>query len=188
MNERPSLPMPLPAAVLIEPKYAHNLAAAIRACSCFGVQTLLWTGQRFAFEAGDRLPREERMKGYADVRVRNCTRPFDVLAGSSVTPIAHLHARGGSPVCVELTRGATPLDVFVHPARAVYLFGPEDGHVPQSYRALCHHFVYIPSRHCLNLAAALNVVLYDRAQKSDARYSTAEYERRGIDVPGWDGQ
>jgi hypothetical protein len=30
---------------------------------------------------------------------------------------------------------------------------------------LCHRFVVIPTHHCLNLAAAVNVVLYDRRLK-----------------------
>ena len=30
----------------------------------------------------------------------------------------------------------------------------------------CHRFIVIPSRHCVNLAAAVYLVLYDRAAKS----------------------
>ena len=174
----------LPAAVLVNTKYPHNLAAAIRACSCFNVPTLLWTGQRFAFRDGERLPREERMKGFADVKVIAHERPFDALP------------RRRTPVCIELTPSAQPLGSFDHPDDAVYVFGPEDGHVPQAYRSLCHAFVYIESAHCLNLAAALNVVLYDRARKLDLRLSPSVRERRGIesamadetiDIRGWDG-
>jgi hypothetical protein len=32
-------------------------------------------------------------------------------------------------------------------------------------RLLCHLFVVIPTHHCLNLATAVNVVLYDRRLK-----------------------
>jgi tRNA(Leu) C34 or U34 (ribose-2'-O)-methylase TrmL len=45
------------------------------------------------------------------------------------------------------------------------VFGPEDGHVPKGIRTACHRFVTIPSHGCLNLAAAVNVVLYDRMAK-----------------------
>jgi len=31
----------LPAVVLINPKYAHNVGAAVRACSCWGVRQLV---------------------------------------------------------------------------------------------------------------------------------------------------
>jgi tRNA(Leu) C34 or U34 (ribose-2'-O)-methylase TrmL len=54
---------------------------------------------------------------------------------------------------------------FEHPENALYVFGPEDGSLPKTVRLLCHRFVVIPTHHCLNLAAAVNVVLYDRRLK-----------------------
>lgn len=33
-------------------------------------------------------------------------------------------------------------------------------------RACCHRFVQIPAMHCLNLAGAVGVALYDRARKA----------------------
>ncbi len=48
---------------MIDPKYPHNLGAAIRACACFGVRSLVWTGERINLNIGERLPREERIKG-----------------------------------------------------------------------------------------------------------------------------
>ncbi len=33
---------------------------------------------------------------------------------------------------------------------------------------LSHHVVYVPTRHCMNLAATVNVVLYDRLSKGGA--------------------
>jgi hypothetical protein len=59
---------------------------------------------------------------------------------------------------------AETLGEFVHPPRALYVFGPEDGSLDRGLLAACHRFVQIPSRSCLNLAAAVNVVLYDRAR------------------------
>jgi tRNA(Leu) C34 or U34 (ribose-2'-O)-methylase TrmL len=54
---------------------------------------------------------------------------------------------------------------FEHPGDALYVFGPEDGGLPKAVRLHCHRFVFIPTHHCLNLAAAVNVVLYDRRLK-----------------------
>jgi tRNA(Leu) C34 or U34 (ribose-2'-O)-methylase TrmL len=54
---------------------------------------------------------------------------------------------------------------FQHPDNAVYVFGPEDGSIPQVLRRHCHRFVKIPAKHCTNLAAAVYIVLYDRAYK-----------------------
>lgn len=145
----------VPAVVLINPNFSHNVGAALRGCSCFDVRQLWWTGKRVQIDAdsGQRLGREERMKGYRDVTWTNHDRPFDQFPGDVV------------PVVVELLPSAEPLTTFEHPERAIYVFGPEDGDVPQSIRSLAHRFVFIPSRHCLNLSAAVNVILADRMMK-----------------------
>ena len=145
-----------PAVALIDPKYPHNVGAALRACSCWGVGQLWWTGTRVRVEAarGQRLPREERMKGFRDVRWTRDDRLFDRFARGSVTPVA-----------VELLPAAESLVEFEHPEDALYVFGPEDGSLPKAVRLWCHRFVFVPTHHCLNLAAAVNVVLYDRRLK-----------------------
>jgi hypothetical protein len=126
----------------------------------------------------DRLPREERMKGYRDVTWIHSDRPFD-------------HFDRVHPVCIEILEGSVRLQDFVHPQNAIYVFGPEDGGVPQVIRRYCFSFVHIPSFHCLNLAAAVNVVLYDRAIKEHPTWdmNVAKHEARGeIEVPGWEGK
>lgn len=100
---------------------------------------------------GERLPREERMKGYKDVEMIQFDRPFD-------------HFKGATPVAVELLENTECLFEFEHPENAVYVFGPEDGNIGLSRRH-CHRFVAIPTKHCTNLAAAVYIVLYDRMMK-----------------------
>jgi tRNA C32,U32 (ribose-2'-O)-methylase TrmJ len=56
--------MNTPSVVLIDPKFPHNVGAAIRACSCFGVDSLLWTGNRIDVSKYARLQRVEGMIGY----------------------------------------------------------------------------------------------------------------------------
>lgn len=154
MNEPPRVRPP--AVALIDPKYPHNVGAALRACSCWGVGQLWWTGGRVTLDVprGARLPREERMKGYRSVELFRDDRVFDRLGPGPVTPVA-----------VELRPAAESLVTFEHPEEALYVFGPEDGSLPKAVRLLCHRFVVIPTHHCLNLAAAVNVVLYDRRLK-----------------------
>jgi tRNA C32,U32 (ribose-2'-O)-methylase TrmJ len=72
------------------------------------------------------------------------------------------------PVAVELRRGAELLPAFEHPERALYVFGPEDGNLTSAVLARCHRVVAIPTRHCVNLAAAVYLVLYDRMVKRQA--------------------
>lgn len=156
------------AVALINPKYPHNVGAALRACSIFGAQQLLWTGDRIPaieqWPEGARLPREERMKLYADVRMQGGVGQGHVLLGSDFF--------GMTPVCVEKSEQAEELDHFIHPKEAIYVFGPEDGNVPKAIRHYCHRFVCIPTvqgNSPLNLASAVNVVLYDRLAKERRR-------------------
>ena len=69
------------------------------------------------------------------------------------------------PVAVKRVAEATSLPEFEHPERAMYLFGPENGSLDESMLERCAHVVSIPGRECSNLAAAVNVVLYDRVAK-----------------------
>jgi tRNA(Leu) C34 or U34 (ribose-2'-O)-methylase TrmL len=68
-----------PGIVLIDPKFPHNVGATIRACSCFGVESFVWTGSRIEFSKYERLPREERMKGYKSVHFVNHARPLELF-------------------------------------------------------------------------------------------------------------
>jgi tRNA(Leu) C34 or U34 (ribose-2'-O)-methylase TrmL len=144
-----------PAIALIDPKFPHNVGAAVRAASCYGVGQVWFTGDRvhLVSEKRYRLPREERMRGYQEVELRHADLVFDAFARDTV------------PVAVELRRGAESLIDFEHPDKALYVFGPEDGSLSRPVLGLCHRFVVIPTRHCTNLAAAVYTVLYDRHAK-----------------------
>lgn len=154
MNMVFSLDM-LPAVVLYNPKNPYNLGAAFRAASCFGCQTIIYTGNRVNEEINkyDRLPRELRIKKFCDVTIFNDEYFFDRFP-KEVTPVA-----------IEMRENAESLTIFEHPEFPLYVFGPEDGDIPQVVLRHCHRFVSIPSKHCLNLGNAVNVVLYDRLLK-----------------------
>jgi tRNA(Leu) C34 or U34 (ribose-2'-O)-methylase TrmL len=143
-----------PAVGLVDPKFPHNVGAAVRAASCYGIGQVWFTGDRVRLDAsrGYRLPREERMRGYKDVELRKDDRFLDAF-GDAV------------PVAVELRRNAESLIEFDHPDNALYVFGPEDGSLGRAVLARCHRFIVIPTRHCTNLAAAVYTVLYDRHAK-----------------------
>lgn len=162
------------AVLLIDPKYPHNVGTILRTCSCYGVPTLRFTGTRIlrALDGLDRVPREERMKGYRDVDWRHSDRPFDEL-----TDLV--------PVAIEVRENSENLPTFDHPPNALYVFGPEDGSVPSVIARHCHRFVSIPTRHCLNLATSVSTVLYDRQAKlaPDLRMDMVATEDRG-----WAGQ
>lgn len=163
----------LPSVALINPKNPYNVGAALRAASCFGIPQVWFTGDRvkLGLKGAKRLPREERMKGYRDVELRQFDYFFDQFNDSV-------------PVAVELRPNAESLVKFEHPANALYIFGPEDGSIPQSILKDCHRFLVIPTRHCVNLAAAVYITLYDRQSKlhPDLTISDCLAERR-FDFP-----
>ncbi len=85
-----------------------------------------------------------------------CVEVYDLL---NVTPY------GCIPVAVELCDRAKPLYRFTHPERAYYIFGPEDGSVKREILERVPLVVSVPTNGCMNLAATVNVVLYDRMAK-----------------------
>jgi len=163
-----------PGIVLCDPRFAHNVGMVIRLASCYGLGQIWYTGGRVALDISPRkrLPREERMKGYADVQVINCDHPFERFADAT-------------PVAVEVREKSEPLHGFEHPENALYVFGPEDGSIDKGLLGHCHRFVVIPTRHCLNLATAVATVLWDRQYKGwlsgalDTLPTPGEYEARG---------
>lgn len=178
----------VPGIVLINPRFAHNVGMAVRLASCYGLNQLWFTGDRvrLAMETKGRLPREERMKGWKNVAMINNDRPLDLFPKDAV------------PVAVELRANSERLQDFIHPDKAVYVFGPEDGSVPAPFLAKCHRFVVIPTRggYCLNLATALSTILWDRAYKrqefpddwsTGQGYEDTQPEEMGLydTKPGW---
>src|SRR5262249_60960076 len=114
------------------------------------------------------LAREGRMKACRKVEVG--------LGGPDPEGAISALAGGGyTPVAVEVRDEAEPLDTFVHPEHAVYVFGPEDGTLGRATLSVCHRFLRIPTavRTPLNLSAAVTIVLYDRHVKTE----------RGIPAP-----
>jgi tRNA(Leu) C34 or U34 (ribose-2'-O)-methylase TrmL len=73
------------------------------------------------------------------------------------------------PVAVDLVEGAIPLDEYEHPERAFYIFGAEDATLGARVLDWCRDRVYIPTSGCMNLAATVNVVLYDRLAKERSK-------------------
>ena len=59
------------------------------------------------------------------------------------------------------------LNNYKHPERAFYIFGAEDQTLGKRIVSFCRDIVYIPTKTCMNLAATVNVVLYDRMVKGE---------------------
>ena len=143
---------------LINPKSAVNVASVLRAAGCYGVCSVMYTGQRFGYAKEFNADTKSFHRQIPTIGVD------DLLA---VSPA------GARKVAIELVEGATPLPYYTHPENVFYIFGPEDGSIPQHVLAECDEVVYVPTRSCMNLAATANVVLYDRLSKLQFNASDA---------------
>ncbi len=155
MTEDNNLPTKLSQSIhigLVNPKSASNVAVILRAAGCFGVQSILYTGKRYT----------HAKQFHEDTKNFRQTIPNEAVE-SLITACPN----NAKKVVIELTEGAKSLTTFKHPDDAFYIFGPEDGTVPQSIIDVADHVVYIPTNSSLNLAVTANIVLYDRLAKSE---------------------
>lgn len=133
---------------LFNPKTPENVGSALRACHCYGASMLAVQGKRFKKASTDTY------QSWRHMPVFEVDDLFSVIPYNTV------------PVAVELVDSASSLVQYKHPERAFYVFGPEDGSLGKSTLSWCRDVVYIPTDGCMNLAATVNVVLYDRLAKS----------------------
>jgi tRNA(Leu) C34 or U34 (ribose-2'-O)-methylase TrmL len=112
------------------------------------------------------VPSSKKVARYG--RLKAPTGDPEVDFDCATTAFADLLALGLTAVAVEVSDEATPLPSFTHPERALYVFGPEDGTLSKQILAQCAATVLIPTQRCLNLAAAVNIVLYDRCSRLSA--------------------
>lgn len=152
---------------LTKPKSPTNVGAVMRAAGCFRVKAVFYTGTRY------------------DRAAKFSTDTKDVGQNIPLTGVENL--LDGIPeqvkiVCVELVEGATPLPEFQHPDNVIYIFGPEDGTISQDAIDRADSVVYIPTVGSMNLAATVNVVLYDRLSKSEAGHASDELVRESRDT------
>ena len=128
----------------------------MRAAGCYEVDQVLYTGRRY--DRAAKLTTDTK-KVRIDIPLQNIeSLGFDCMtqAFDEETKI----------VCVDLVKGATPLPSFEHPEKALYIFGPEDNTISQAVIDKADHVVFVPTVGCMNLAASVNVLLYDRLAKS----------------------
>lgn len=144
---------------LNNPKSPSNVGAVMRAAGCFQVDAVFYTGTRY--------PRAAKF----NTDTKSASRDIPL---TGVACLLENVPENATVVCVELVEGATPLPEYQHPENAFYLFGPEDGTLGQDVIDRADAVVYIPTCGCMNLAATVNVVLYDRLAKSSRAIGSNE--------------
>ena len=135
---------------LDNPKCVANLGGAMRAAQCYGAIMIVIGGARMA-----RISHiaTDTMKAYRHIPT--------IWSPDVMNSIPH----DCVPVAVDLVEGARDLRSYTHPERAFYVFGPEDGTLGNRILDKCRDKIMVPTNGCMNLAATVNVVLYDRLAK-----------------------
>lgn len=131
------------------PKTHHNVAQALRAAFCYDANFVNISGERYSRSSVDTTRADKHIP------------VFDGL-----TSVIDNRPRGSVLISVEITDDAFDLRTFCHPEQALYIFGPEDGSIPNHILDKSQCKVKIPTKVCMNLAATVNVLLYDRIQKN----------------------
>lgn len=136
---------------LVNPKNSLNVGSVLRAAGCYGASLVVVAGMRPERYMG-RIATDTQ-KAYRHIPTLRVEDVFDACPFDCV------------PVAVDLVPNAKSLIGFTHPERAFYIFGPEDGTLGKSITDRCKYSVQIPTNYCMNLAATVNVILYDRMAK-----------------------
>lgn len=136
---------------LVNPKTRENVGSALRAAGCYDVSLVVVSGMRPEHYMGRICT--DTQKAYRHIPVQRIADVMDAVPFDCV------------PVAVDLVPNAKSLVTFVHPERAFYIFGPEDGTLGKAVTDRCKYAVQVPTRYCMNLAATVNVILYDRLAK-----------------------
>ena len=135
---------------LDNPKTPANVGSIMRAAGCYGASYVIYSGRRYA-KAKQFVTDPQKI--HRHIPLINVDDLHDMIPFDCV------------PIAVDLIEGATSLIEYSHPERAFYIFGPEDGTLGKRNTDRCRDIVYIPTNRCMNLAATVNVVLYDRLLK-----------------------
>ena len=134
---------------IVNGKFDANVGQLLRSGMCFDADFLFTVGNRLNRQATNTVRAERHIPfyQYQDIEDMLTHRPY-----------------GCVPVCIELKPYSRELKNFVHPERAMYILGQEDGDLPDS---LCTLFptVQIPTKYCLNVCVAGSIVMFDRVNK-----------------------
>lgn len=132
---------------LDNPKDSKNVGGVLRAAGCYDAAMVATTGNRYAKASTD-TGKTYKHRPLLCVENLKDVIPYDCV-----------------PVAVDLIEGAISLPEYTHPERAFYIFGAEDATLGDRITSWCRDTIYIPTDYCMNLAATVNVVLYDRLSK-----------------------
>ncbi len=160
---------------LTNPKSPTNVGGVMRAAGCYSVDQVVYTGHRYTHAAKfigskNNTDTQKSSEQIPLIAIEN----FLQLESPNMSERLEKLPESTKLICVDLVEGATPLPHFQHPEQAFYIFGPEDGTIAQEVIDQADDVVYVPTVGCMNLAASVNVLLYDRLAKSLVKQDIVE--------------
>lgn len=135
---------------IYHPKTTENIGTLWRSAHNVGADFIFTIGKRYKKQASDTTRAERHVPLYEF---------------ASFDDFKERLPRGCEVVFVEQAEGARDLKDIKHPEAACYILGAEDYGIPETFMR-GHQKVYIDTPHCLNVAVAGSILLYDRQSKS----------------------
>lgn len=137
---------------IVGSKTAVNVGTLWRSAYSLGASFIFTAGRRWPDQASDTV------KAWKHV---------PMIEFDSAEDLLRAIPRGCMPVGIEIVERSRPIENFVHPERACYILGAEDGGLPKSLIDRLPVVVQLPGLRCLNVAVAGSIVLYDRIAKEE---------------------
>ena len=136
---------------LVNPKCPANIGGVLRAAGCYDASLVVISGDRGKRSIGGLATDTQKAYRHIPTIITDdifSTIPFDCI-----------------PIAVDLLPHSKNIVTFTHPERAFYIFGAEDATLGKEVWSRCKFSIQVPTNFCMNLAATVNVVLYDRMAK-----------------------
>lgn len=143
---------------LFYPKFETNVGIVMRTAAIFDVD--------FVYIIGP--VRYKHMR----TDVLKATRHVPTIHFSSFDDFWNHIPHNTDVIGVELSERSRPIENWVHRPRSLFLFGPEDGSIPDKELNRCIGKIKLPGFPSLNLSTAVAVTLYDQMLKDNQNVSS----------------
>ncbi len=132
-------------------KTVQNIGTLWRSASILGAAYIFTVGARYKRQSSD------TMKSWKHIPLFNYETIDDLIKGMPNDCLL---------IGVELDEKAHKVETFTHPERCVYLLGAEDNGLTKEAITRCQKLVQLPGDHCMNVAVAGSLIMYDRLIKT----------------------
>lgn len=131
-------------------KNSYNVGTIFRTAQNFGADFIATIGQEYIRQPGD---------------VNNALKHIPYFFFNDFKSFLGTIPRNCCLVGIEQTKKSANLKKFVHPKRAIYLFGNELTGIQDNYLKSCNKIVQIDTVSSLNIAVTSGIIMYDRSIK-----------------------